>query len=147
MLQTLKTLFSAALLVILTGCATQGGMSSGEMEIRAGVIEQIYPTQIANTHQSGVGAVVGGVVGLGLGSLIGGGNGRDVAMVLGTIGGAYAGNEIQKKHEQPIQAQQIVVRTTNGVLVSVTQPTNPALYAGQKVFIEGSGDGARVVLR
>lgn len=147
MLQTLKTLFSAALLVILTGCATQGGMSPGEMEIRAGVIEQIYPTQIANTHQSGVGAVVGGVVGLGLGSLIGGGNGRDVAMVLGTIGGAYAGNEIQKKHEQPIQAQQIVVRTTNGVLVSVTQPTNPALYAGQKVFIEGSGDGARVVLR
>jgi hypothetical protein len=39
------------------------------------------------------------------------------------------------------------VRTTNGVLVSVTQPTNPSLYAGQKVFIEGSGDGARVVLR
>jgi outer membrane lipoprotein SlyB len=68
-------------------------------------------------------------------------------MVLGTIGGAYAGNEIQKKHDQPIPAQQIVVRTTNGVLVSVTQPTNPSLYAGQKVFIEGSGDGARVVLR
>jgi outer membrane lipoprotein SlyB len=147
MLQTLKTLFSAALLAILSGCATQGSMGPGEMEIRSGVIEQIYPTQIANTHQSGVGAIVGGVVGLGLGSLIGNGSGRDVAMVLGTIGGAYAGNEIQKKHDQPIPAQQIVVRTTNGVLVSVTQPTNPSLYAGQKVFIEGSGDGARVVLR
>lgn len=147
MLNNLKALVAAALMLTLSACATQGGSAPGEMEIRTGVIEQIMPTQIANTHQSGVGAVVGGVVGLGLGSLIGGGNGRDVAMVLGTIGGAYAGNEIQKQHDQPIPAQQIIVRTSYGVLVSVTQPTNPALFSGAKVYIEGNGDGARVILR
>jgi uncharacterized protein YcfJ len=32
--------------------------------------------------------------GLGIGSLIGGGSGRDVAMVAGTLGGALVGNEI-----------------------------------------------------
>ena len=68
-------------------------------------------------------------------------------MVLGTIGGAYAGNEIQKKHDQPIAGQQIVVRTGNGVLVSITQPGDSGLRVGDKVYIEGSGDGARVVPR
>jgi len=58
--------------------------------------------------------VVGGLAGLGFGSLIGAGTGRDVAMVLGTVGGAFAGNEVQKKYDQPVAGQQIVVRTSNG---------------------------------
>lgn len=134
--------------VTLTACATPGGYSdSGEMEIRSGVIEQIMPAQIQSNHHQGVGAVIGGLVGVGLGSLIGNGTGRDVAMVAGALGGAYAGNEIQKKNEQPIQGQQIIVRTKSGVLVSVTQPFNAALYSGQRVFIQGNGEGATVVPR
>ena len=43
--------------------------------------------------------------------------------------------------------QQIIVRTSKGVLVSVTQPANTSLSVGQKVFIEGSGEDARVVIR
>ena len=140
----IKTLIISALVALLTACATPGG---GESEIRSGTVEQIYPTQIAHSHQTGIGAVVGGVVGLGLGSLIGNGSGRDVAMVLGTIGGAYAGNEMQKKHDQPIAGQQIVVRLANGVLVSVTQAGNSGLRVGDKVYIEGAGDSARVIPR
>lgn len=93
----------------------------------------------------GVGAVLGGPGGLGIGSLIGGGTGRDVAMVVGTIGGAVVGNDIQKKHDQPQPAQQVIVRLKNGVLVAVTQPVNPNLRTGQRVYIEGNGEGARVV--
>jgi len=135
-----------ALALILTACATPGPQP-GEAEIRAGVIEQITPVQIQSNHHAGVGAVVGGVAGLGLGSLIGGGTGRDVAMVLGTVGGAYAGNEVQKKNDQPVQGQQIIVRTGSGVLIEVTQPVNPSLFNGQRVFVQGSGDAARVVPR
>ncbi len=142
----IKTFVISALLALLSACATQGG-GAGETEIRSGTVEQIYPTQIAHSHQTGVGAVVGGVVGLGLGSLIGNGSGRDVAMVLGTIGGAYVGNEMQKKHDQPVAGQQIVVRLANGVLVSVTQAGNSGLRVGDKVYIEGTGDGARVIPR
>jgi outer membrane lipoprotein SlyB len=109
------------------------------------VIEQITAVQIASNQHQGVGAVVGGLAGLGIGSLIGGGTGRDVAMVVGTIGGALAGNEVQKRNDQPVQGQQIIVRSTNGVLVAVTQPVDTRLRVGQRVFIEGSGDGARVV--
>lgn len=131
-------------LVLLTGCATTAGNQAGEMEIRSGVIEQIESVQISSNHHSGVGAVVGGISGLGLGSLIGGGTGRDVAMVLGAVGGALAGNEVQKKYDAPKPGQQIIVRTTGGVLVSVTQPVDPGLRTGQKVYIEGNGESARV---
>jgi len=136
----------AALALTLTACAAPGGQSS-EVEIRTGVIEQITPVQLQSDQHAGVGAVVGGLAGLGIGSLIGGGTGRDVAMVLGAVGGAVAGNQVQKKYEQPVAGQQIIVRTTNGVLVSVTQPANPGLRQGQKVYIEGSGEDARVVAR
>ena len=147
MFQKITSYLSAfALGLVLTACAVPG-TQQGELEVRSGVIEQINPVQIESAHQSGVGAVVGGIAGLGLGSLIGGGTGRDVAMVLGTVGGAYAGNEVQKKYDKPVQGQQIIVRAGNGVLISVTQPVNPNLRKGQKVYVEGNGDGARVVAR
>jgi outer membrane lipoprotein SlyB len=133
--------FSALLLV---ACAAPGPQP-GEMEIRRGTIEQITAVQLPSNHHQGVGAVVGGLAGLGIGSLIGGGTGRDVAMVLGAVGGAVAGNEIQKKHDRPVQGQQNIVRTGSGVLVAVTQPVGAPLRVGQRVYVEGNGDAARVV--
>jgi outer membrane lipoprotein SlyB len=139
-------LCTAVLALTLTACAAPRGQP-GEVEIRSGVIEQITPTQLQTTGNFGVGAVVGGLAGLGIGSLIGGGSGRDVAMVLGTVGGAVAGHQVQKNYDQPVAGQQIIVRATNGVLISVTQPANNELRQGQKVYVEGSGEDARVVPR
>jgi outer membrane lipoprotein SlyB len=137
---------ATALALFVTACAAPGA-GPGEVEVRQGTIEQITAIELASTRPQGIGAVVGGLAGLGIGSLIGGGSGRDVAMVLGTIGGAVAGHQVQKNYDRPVPGQQIIVRLTNGVLVSVTQPSNPALAPGQKVFIEGSGESARVVPR
>lgn len=142
------TSYLAALVfaLALTACATPGNQP-GEVEIRSGVIEQITPVDLQHNTQPGVGAVVGGLAGLGIGSLIGGGTGRDVAMVLGTVGGAFVGNKVQQRYDKPVAGQQVIVRTTSGVLVSVTQPVNAGLRVGQKVFIEGSGEDARVIVR
>lgn len=134
-------MIAATLALVLTACATP---QPTVVEIRRGVIEQITPVQIDSNHHSGVGAVLGGLVGLGLGSLIGQGTGRDVAMVAGAIGGGFAGNEVQKKHDKPISGQQVMVRTSSGVLVAVTQPLGPNLFVGQKVYLQGSGEDARV---
>lgn len=68
-------------------------------------------------------------------------------MAVGAIGGAVAGNEVQKKHDQPIAGQQIIVRLNSGVLVQVTQPVGSPLAVGRRVYVEGSGEGARVVLQ
>ncbi len=132
---------AAALVLALAACATP---EPAPLEIRQGVIEQITETQISSNQHQGVGAVVGGLAGLGIGSLIGGGTGRDVAMVAGTIGGALIGNQVQKRNDQPVAAQQIIVRTKTGVLVAVTQPFNPNLRVGQRVFIQGYGESALV---
>jgi outer membrane lipoprotein SlyB len=131
---------------VLSGVSAQVfAREPGEIEIRQGVVEQITATQIQSNHHRGVGAVIGGLGGLGIGSLIGGGTGRDVAMVVGTIGGALLGNETQKRHDQPQSAQQVIVRVKSGVLVAITQPVDARLKVGQRVYIEGSGEGARVV--
>jgi outer membrane lipoprotein SlyB len=140
----IRSLAAAVVAIAVVACSTPGP-TAGEVEIRQGVIEQISAVTIDSNHQQGVGAVVGGLAGLGIGSLIGGGTGRDVAMVLGAVGGAVAGNEVQKKNDKPVPGQQVIVRSGNGVLVSITQPVNPNLKVGQKVYIQGSGDAARVV--
>ena len=86
-----------------------------------------------------VGAVGGGL----LGSLIGGGTGRDVAIAVGAIGGGLAGHQVQKKYDtQPGSA--ITVRLDSGVLVEVTQPVDPDLKVGDKVMVQGQGESARV---
>jgi len=131
----------------LAGCATPGP-SPGEMEIRTGTIEQITMTEMKSNHDAGLGAIVGGIAGAGLGSLIGAGTGRDVAIAAGAILGAVGGNYAQKQYyDKPQPAQQVYVRLANGVLVAITQPINPNLFQGQKVFLEGSGQDARVVPR
>ena len=134
-------LAAAACAAVLAGCAAP---QPDVVEIRRGVVEQIVDTQIASNQHQGVGAVLGGLAGVGIGSLIGAGTGRDVAMVAGAIGGAIAGNDVQKKHDQPIPAQQVIVRTNSGVLVAVTQPIGPPLFVGQKVYIQGNGENARI---
>ena len=145
MLKRMSWCAAVGVLAVALAAGQASAQKPGEMEIRQGVIEQITITQIQSNHHQGIGAIVGGLGGLGIGSLIGGGTGRDVAMVLGTLGGALAGNEIQKRRDQPQQAQQIIVRVKSGVLVSVTQPVNANLRQGQRVYIEGSGEGARVI--
>jgi outer membrane lipoprotein SlyB len=142
MLNRLSSQITAgSLALVLAACAAPPPQP---VEVQRGVIEQIVSTQITSNQHQGIGAVLGGLAGVGIGSLIGGGTGRDVAMVAGAVGGALAGNEIQKKNDQPVPAQQIIVRTKSGVLVAVTQPYGPNLFVGQKVYIQGSGEGARV---
>jgi outer membrane lipoprotein SlyB len=144
MKQALSTFTAIAFAFVLAACAAPGP-TSNEVEIRRGTVEQITSVTIDSNHHAGVGAVVGALAGVGIGSLIGAGTGRDVAMVAGAIGGAWAGNEVQKKNDAPVAGQQIIVRTSSGVLVSVTQPGISGLRNGQRVYIEGSGDGARVI--
>lgn len=143
-----QPLFAAAAVVVafmLTSCASPGS-SGPPPEIRTGRIEQITATTVRSNHDHGVGAIIGGIAGAGLGSLIGAGTGRDVAIAAGAIAGAIGGNYAQQRYfDKPEPAQQIIVRLQSGVLVSITQPPNPALAPGMRVYVEGSGDGARIV--
>ena len=146
--RTLKLVMAGLCATLIAACAAPGGGGGGEIEIRNGTSEQITLTEMKSNHDAGLGAVVGGLAGAGLGSLIGAGTGRDVAIAAGAIMGAVGGNYAQKQYfDKPQAAQQVFVRLASGVLVSITQPMNPNLYQGQKVYVEGSGSEARVVPR
>jgi len=145
-------LFIGFIVFALSACAGMdaggggGNSAPGEMEIRTGVVEQVTETQVQTNHDTGVGAILGGLGGVALGSLIGRGTGRDVAMIAGALAGGVGGNYAeQRQYDKPQEAQQIIVRMKSGVLVSVTQPVNAELKPGSKVYIEGQGAGARVV--
>jgi outer membrane lipoprotein SlyB len=146
-MRNVRSYLVSALLVLVAAFLTPAafGQQPGEAEIRQGVIEQITETQLPTNHHRGLGAIVGGLGGLGIGSLIGAGTGRDVAMVAGALGGALLGNNVQKRYDQPVAGQQIIVRMKSGVLVQITQPANPNLRPGQRVYVEGAGEDARVV--
>jgi outer membrane lipoprotein SlyB len=148
----MRTLFTTSIAVLtaatLVACSSTGGGygSVPEVEIRTGVIEQINATEVKSTHDQGVGAILGGIAGAGIGSLIGAGTGRDVAIAAGAIAGAIGGNYAQNRYfDKPQAAQRIFVRLRSGVLVAVTQPPNPALGIGMRVYIEGTGPDARVL--
>jgi len=146
--RTHKMFLATVVALGLGACASPGGGGGGpsEAEIRTGVIEQINLTEVKSNHDQGVGAIVGGLAGAGIGSLIGAGTGRDVAIAAGALIGAVGGNVAQQKYFDKAQpAQQIFVRLSSGVLITVTQPVNPNLRPGQKVYVEGSGIDARVM--
>ncbi|MGH8182585.1 MAG: glycine zipper 2TM domain-containing protein [Rhodanobacteraceae bacterium] len=62
--------------------------------------EQVaVPETYKDQHQIG-GAVAGGLIGALAGHMVGGGKGKTLATVAGAAGGAFAGHEIQKKHQE-----------------------------------------------
>ena len=61
---------------------------------------------------------------------------------MGAVGGNYAQ---QRYYDKPQPAQQVYVRLSSGVLIVITQPVNPNLRSGMPVYVEGSGEQARVV--
>lgn len=146
MKKLLAALAAPVFAATLAACATSGGSMPGETEIRSGTIEQITATEIKSNHDLGLGAILGGVAGAGLGSLIGGGTGREVAIAAGAIVGAVGGNYAQKQYyDKPQPGQQVFVRLSSGVLIEVTQPVDPALRPGMRVYVQGSGPDTRVV--
>ena len=138
-------LFALIFSMFLQGCATPRP-GFGEEQVRLGRVERIEEVAIDSDAGFGVGAILGGVVGGILGNQIGGGRGRDVATVLGVLGGGYAGAKTEQKLSTPIRGQEITVRLDNRVLIEITQEFTNGLRIGDRVRIIGSGEDARVRL-
>ncbi len=97
------------------------------------VIEEVREVEKAG-QGSGAGAVGGAVVGVVLGHQMGGGRGKDVATVLGALGGGLAGNAIEKNAKKTIEYQ-IIIRYEDGTKGLFTQATPPSWRAGDKVKV------------
>jgi outer membrane lipoprotein SlyB len=103
--------------------------------VNCGTIDSVT-THSVQGQGSGVGAVVGGVVGGVLGNQVGGGRGKDAATVVGVLGGAYAGNEVEKNNKRSYRYV-VKVRLDDGGSRSFTFSQPPAWRSGDRVKVDG----------
>jgi outer membrane lipoprotein SlyB len=98
-----------------------------------GVIES---TRVVSAKGDGgaVGIVGGAVVGGLLGNQVGGGRGKDLATVAGAVGGAYAGNEIEK-HVNSSKSYETTVLLEDGKRRVFNNATPTQWQAGDRVKI------------
>lgn len=107
-----------------------------------GVVEAINLVEVKG-EGSYLGKIAGGVAGVLLGSQIGDGNTKAVAQVAGAAGGAYVGNEIEKR-VKTVKHYEVLVRLENGGTQTITYAAQPAFAVGAKVKVE---NGALTVIQ
>ena len=99
-----------------------------------GVIESVREVEKAG-KASGSGAAVGGIAGGILGNQAGRGNGRTAMTLLGAIGGAIAGNEIEKNTAKA-KSYEILIRFDDGTTRLITQDTPPVWRSGDRIRVQ-----------
>src|SRR5258705_12512468 len=76
-----------------------------------------------NSPSNPLGMIAGGLIGGGIGSLFGGGNGRTAATIVGALGGGYIGHNIQNSQTQTVW--EIGVKYDNGSWGTIRQTAFP----------------------
>ena len=106
-----------------------------------GVVTAVNKTEIDDGDSHNVlGTVAGGVIGAVLGNQVGGGSGKDIARIVGALGGAYAGNRIQNAREKTT-VYRVTVQLEDGSTKNFDHAVDPVLPVGARVKIV---DGAIV---
>jgi outer membrane lipoprotein SlyB len=98
-----------------------------------GVIESVREIKV-NGQGSGLGAIGGGVLGGLLGNQVGAGRGKSAMTVVGAVGGAVAGNEVEKR-AKTTTSYKVAVRMHDGSSRVIREARLPAWRAGDKVKV------------
>lgn len=96
-----------------------------------GVVASIRKVEVQGKG-TGVGVIGGGVVGGALGHQMGNGNGQTAMTVLGAVGGAVAGNEIEKRARSS-HHYVIAVRLEDGSTRTLTYNQAPTFQVGDRI--------------
>lgn len=99
-----------------------------------GTIESVREIATAG-EGTGLGAVAGGVLGGVLGKQVGRGGGKTAATVIGALGGAYAGHQVEKNVRTEKQLE-ITVRFDDGSTRSFTQSNSTRWQTGDRIRLE-----------
>lgn len=129
-------------------------ISSTPVVQQVAVPRQVCTNQpvVTSSAPSGAGALLGAVAGGAAGNAIGNGGGRTVATMLGLMGGAILGNNIEGSNSQVQNVQQCTTQTYyenqpshynvvyefQGAQYNVQMPTDPGLYVRLQVTPAGA---------
>ncbi len=145
--------FTAALAGAVAALASAGAQAQEVMArvlTSTAVMQQVaVPRQVCTTQQviqqgqpSGAGAAMGAIAGGALGNAVGGGSGRDLATMIGLVGGAVLGNKVEGTRDEVRNVQQCSTQTTyenrvlhydviyeyDGKRYSIKMPNDPGQY-------------------
>lgn len=99
-----------------------------------GTVQAVVPIRTA-AEPTGAGAVVGGVLGAAVGNQVGDGNGRRLATVIGAVGGAKVGHEVEKRRSTDITGYRVDVVLDSGGTRSFTLASAEGFGTGQRVRV------------
>ncbi|HEV8312238.1 MAG TPA: glycine zipper 2TM domain-containing protein [Burkholderiaceae bacterium] len=102
-----------------------------------GYVRSIEAVQTSG-RTTGGGAIIGGVLGAVVGHQFGGGTGRDLSTAAGAVGGAIAGNEIERNRSAGgAMVYRVTIRMDNGDMRSIDVGSTNGLSIGERVRVEG----------
>ncbi len=104
---------------------------------RVGEIESIEPIR-TRPQGSGAGAVIGGVLGAVVGNQFGHGLGRAALTGAGAVGGALAGNNVERNHKEGVSGYRVVVRLNNGHTRTFERAQVANLHVGDRVRLDAN---------
>lgn len=99
-----------------------------------GTVQAVVPIRTA-ADPTGAGAVVGGVLGAAVGNQVGDGNGRKLATVIGAVGGAKVGHEVEKRRSTDVTGYRVDVVFDAGGTRSFTLGSADGFSTGQRVRV------------
>jgi len=102
---------------------------------QCGRVVSVTQVDVDGNSKNIIGSVAGGVLGGVLGHQVGGGSGKDLATVIGAVGGAYAGNRIQNNSDKR-RVHRVDVRMDNGGTQSFDYADDPQMRNGSLVRVE-----------
>jgi uncharacterized protein YcfJ len=99
----MKKLFILSAALVTSGLSLAQTQDMGHVLSATPILQQVgVPRQVCNTEQvavqqpkSGGGAILGAIAGGAMGNAVGGGSGKAAATMLGLIGGAVVGNNLE----------------------------------------------------
>ena len=115
----------------LNGCAETTPRVAERIEY--GVVESVQTSRPASEAPPAIGAVLGGIAGGVIGHQVGGGRGKDVATIAGALGGAYAGNKIQRANER--DRSRVTARLDGGARLEADEAGESELRVGDRVRV------------
>jgi outer membrane lipoprotein SlyB len=135
----------------LTGCVS-GLQGSTYSRSEARQVQDVAFGRILNTkpvviegNRSGAGQLPGAVVGGIAGSSMGDGKGQQIFTVLGAVGGAILGQQIEERATR-VQGLELTIQLDSGRTLSIVQEVDSvdAFREGQRVRVLTQGQLARV---
>jgi len=100
-----------------------------------GAVQSVNVVEVRGKSKDVLGTIAGGLLGGVLGHQVGGGSGKDLATVIGAVGGAYAGNRVENSMDTH-NVFRVTVRLDGGSSQTFDYAADPSVAVGTRVKVE-----------